>query len=249
MIKQFITAILLTSDKWGSAMNKSILFILGTVFILSGCGQNKITEESTSTKTVTVNEETSSDNDSHNLTEEDRRLIRLIKEEKFDEVISKTSELNNVFQKDYYFIASAFKKIKDLNEKKADVENYDSYAYIEAMLDKVKYSNDHSDLKFKQIKKDNLDKIKSLETLKTKNTKLDKNEIEEYERSKQIEDRTLNPQIVSIGMTEDDVLLNGWGRPTKVNTNFTKNRTLKQWVYKGNKYLYFENGILTSISK
>ncbi|AVM24336.1 hypothetical protein [Bacillus pumilus] len=230
-------------------MNKSILFILGTIVILSGCGQNKVTEESSSTKTVIANEEKSSANDSHNLTEEDRKLIQLIKEEKFDEVISKTSELNNVFQKDYYFIASAFKKNKDLNEKKANVENYDSYAYIEAMLDKVKYSNDHSDLNFKQFKKDNLDKIKSLETLKNQNEVKDKNETEEYERKKQIEDRTLNPQSISIGMTEDDVLINGWGRPTKVNTNITKNRTLKQWVYKGNKYLYFEDGILTSISK
>ncbi|MEH7758078.1 hypothetical protein V7325_14310, partial [Bacillus pumilus] len=158
-------------------------------------------------------------------------------------------ELKAVFQKDYYFLASAFKKNKELNEKKTNVENYDSYAYIEAMLDKVKYSKAHTDLKYKQFKKKNLEKIKSLETLKTENTTIDKNEIEEYERSKQIEDRTLNPQSVSIGMTEDDVLLNGWGRPTKVNTNVTKSRTLKQWVYKGNKYLYFEDGILTSISK
>lgn len=230
-------------------MKKSILFILGTVVILSGCVQNKVTEESSNTKTVTANEETSSANDRHKLTEEDRKLIRLIKEEKFDEVISKTAELKEVFQKDYYFIASAFKKNKELNEKKTNVENYDSYAYIEAMLDKVKHSNAHTDLKYKQIKKDNLDRIKSLENLKNQNAARDKNEIDEYERKKQIEDRSLNPQDVSIGMTEDDVLLNGWGRPTKVNTNVTKNRTLKQWVYKGNKYLYFEDGILTSISK
>ncbi|MEK4049950.1 hypothetical protein [Bacillus sp. FSL K6-2839] len=230
-------------------MNKSILFILGAIFILSGCGQNKVSEESTSTKNVTSEEKVSSVNDSRNLTEEDRKLIRLIKEEKFDEVISKTAELKEVFQKDYYFIASAFKKNKELNEKKTNVENYDSYAYIEAMLDKVKYSNAHTDLKYKQIKKDNLARIKSLENLKNQNTARDKNEIEGYERKKQIEDRTIDPQSVSIGMTEDDVLLNGWGRPAKVNTNVTKNRTLKQWVYKGNKYLYFEDGILTSISK
>lgn len=230
-------------------MNKSILFILGAIFILSGCGQNKVSEESTSSKNVTSGEKASSANDNHNLTEEDRKLIQLIKKEKFDEVISKTSELNNVFQKDYYFIASAFKKNKELDGKELDVENHDSYMYIEAMLDKVKYSNDHTDLKFKQFKKRNLEKIKSLETLKNQNTVRDENEIEGYERKKQIEDRTIDPQSVSIGMTEDDVLLNGWGRPAKVNTNVTKNRTLKQWVYKGNKYLYFEDGILTSISK
>ncbi|MGN7329726.1 hypothetical protein [Bacillus altitudinis] len=230
-------------------MNKSILFILGAIFILSGCGQNKGSEESTSSKNVTSEEKVSSAIDSHNLTEADRKFIRLIKEEKFDEVISKTAELKEVFQKDYYFIASAFKKNKELDGKELDVENHDSYMYIEAMLDKVKYSNDHTDLKFKQFKKRNLEKIKSLETLKTENTTIDKNEIEEYERNKQIEDRTLNPQSVSIGMTEEDVLLNGWGRPAKVNTNVTKSRTLKQWVYKGNKYLYFEDGILTSISK
>ncbi|MHC0039708.1 hypothetical protein [Pseudoneobacillus sp. C159] len=53
---------------------------------------------------------------------------------------------------------------------------------------------------------------------------------------------------VKIGMTKAQVLLTTWGKPLRVNTTVTSNITHEQWVYYGNKYLYFTNGKLTLIS-
>lgn len=54
-------------------------------------------------------------------------------------------------------------------------------------------------------------------------------------------------QGVSIGMTREEVLASSWGKPQRVNTTTTAYRVREQWVYGDNNYLYFENGILTSI--
>jgi hypothetical protein len=54
-------------------------------------------------------------------------------------------------------------------------------------------------------------------------------------------------QGVEIGMTRERVLQSQWGRPQKVNTTTTARGTREQWVYGGGNYLYFENGILTTI--
>ena len=51
---------------------------------------------------------------------------------------------------------------------------------------------------------------------------------------------------VSIGMSQQEVLDSSWGRPTSVNTTTTRHGVRQQWVY-GSGYLYFEDGILTSV--
>ena len=53
-------------------------------------------------------------------------------------------------------------------------------------------------------------------------------------------------QGVRIGMSEQDVLDSSWGRPSKVNRTTTRYGVREQWVYGGG-YLYFEDGVLTSI--
>ena len=49
-------------------------------------------------------------------------------------------------------------------------------------------------------------------------------------------------------MTQDQVI-NGtnWGKPQKVNRTTTRYGTSEQWVYGDGNYLYFEDGVLTSI--
>jgi len=51
---------------------------------------------------------------------------------------------------------------------------------------------------------------------------------------------------VLIGMTEADVLASMWGRPRRINRTTRASGESAQWVYDGG-YLYFENGVLTSI--
>ena len=53
---------------------------------------------------------------------------------------------------------------------------------------------------------------------------------------------------VRIGMTSDQVLKEtSWGKPRSVNRTTTTRGTREQWVYGYPNYLYFENGVLTSI--
>jgi hypothetical protein len=40
-----------------------------------------------------------------------------------------------------------------------------------------------------------------------------------------------------------------WEGPDDVNTTVTAFGTTEQWVYSGNRYLYFTNGVLTAIQK
>ena len=66
------------------------------------------------------------------------------------------------------------------------------------------------------------------------------------EREKAKEDN--KPKEPSIGMTEQEVLNSSWGSPKKKNVDTYEWGTKEQWVYsKG--YIYFENGVVTTISE
>ncbi len=51
----------------------------------------------------------------------------------------------------------------------------------------------------------------------------------------------------SIGMTKSEVENSTWGKPNKVNKTTTKYGVHEQWVYSGNKYIYFDDGVVTGI--
>ena len=51
---------------------------------------------------------------------------------------------------------------------------------------------------------------------------------------------------VSIGMSKAQVLAPCSGKPERVNTTITAGHQREQWVY-GNNYVYFSNGVVTSI--
>lgn len=69
---------------------------------------------------------------------------------------------------------------------------------------------------------------------------------EQVAKAKQQEKLQKKSQGVKIGMTQQDVLDSNWGRPKKVNRTTTANGVREQWVYDGG-YLYFSNGVLTTI--
>ena len=67
-------------------------------------------------------------------------------------------------------------------------------------------------------------------------------------------DNTIPKDIVkipepAISMTKDEVLNSTWGEPEKINKTNTRYGTREQWCYSQNKYIYFENGIVTSIQE
>lgn len=57
---------------------------------------------------------------------------------------------------------------------------------------------------------------------------------------------TLSKGKVRVGMTKEQARI-GWGNPDDINKTITTYGTSEQWVYGYSSYLYFDDGILTSI--
>lgn len=57
---------------------------------------------------------------------------------------------------------------------------------------------------------------------------------------------SIDPEI---GMSKEDVLNSTWGEPEKKNKTTTENGVSEQWVYSDFRYLYFEDGKLTTIQE
>ena len=57
------------------------------------------------------------------------------------------------------------------------------------------------------------------------------------------------PTEPQIGMTAEEVRNSTWGEPQDVNTTITAYHTTEQWCYSNNRYVYLEDGIVTSIQK
>lgn len=69
--------------------------------------------------------------------------------------------------------------------------------------------------------------------------------IEEESRIKK-ENASKKPEI---GMTADEVLQTGWGKPEDINKTTFSWGTTEQWCYSGYRYVYFDNGIVTAIQE
>lgn len=53
----------------------------------------------------------------------------------------------------------------------------------------------------------------------------------------------------TVGMTENEVLNSAWGSPKDKNVTITKYGTHEQWVYPHNRYVYFDDGIVSAVQK
>lgn len=52
-----------------------------------------------------------------------------------------------------------------------------------------------------------------------------------------------------IGMSQEDVLLSSWGEPTEKNTTKTASDTNEQWIYPHGRYIYFKDGVVSTIQE
>lgn len=50
-------------------------------------------------------------------------------------------------------------------------------------------------------------------------------------------------------MTKIQVLNGGWGEPSKKNVTQIGRITHEQWVYPNDRYVYFDDGIVTTVQK
>lgn len=69
----------------------------------------------------------------------------------------------------------------------------------------------------------------------------------EYSRLYHYENGYAEPKEPEIGMTADEVKNSTWGDPTKINKTATKYGVHEQWVYSPGRYIYLDDGIVTSI--
>ena len=65
-------------------------------------------------------------------------------------------------------------------------------------------------------------------------------------RESVISEEIKNP---SVGMTADEVKQSTWGEPKKINKSTYSWGTSEQWCYSGYRYVYLDNGIVTSIQE
>lgn len=62
-------------------------------------------------------------------------------------------------------------------------------------------------------------------------------------------EKSLIPSSPEIGMTATEVINSTWGKPKEINKTTTKDRVQEQWVYSLKRYIYLENGIVTTIQE
>ncbi len=58
--------------------------------------------------------------------------------------------------------------------------------------------------------------------------------------------KTIIDSKISIGMTKE-MVIDSWGKPSDINTTITEYGVHEQWVYGSGSYVYFEDGIVTTI--
>lgn len=72
--------------------------------------------------------------------------------------------------------------------------------------------------------------------------------IKQREEAEKLHKEMEEEKKIRIGMTDDEVLKR-WGEPKDINKTITEHRIYEQWVYLNYQYLYFEDGILTTIQQ
>lgn len=70
----------------------------------------------------------------------------------------------------------------------------------------------------------------------------------ERKQEKAERDAELAKSSPQIGMTKDEVEKCAWGTPDKKNIDTYSWGTTEQWVYRSKGYVYFKNGVVTSVS-
>src|SRR5690606_22229540 len=59
--------------------------------------------------------------------------------------------------------------------------------------------------------------------------------------------QTTKKKDPQLGMTPEEVKESTWGKPNSINRTTTNYGTSEQWVYKYDRYIYFDDGLVTAI--
>jgi hypothetical protein len=204
------------------------LIMLFSLLILVSCADNKEVQNN-------ANEIEEKTNEDKQLEE---KLISLFKEKNFEELVNLTVKRDTPLKKDFFHITLAYQELEKINDfeerglsQYAHEDMYNMYRTVQINLEEVK--NPPNEI---------ASEINS--TLKLADEKA-KYYLKQFNPEKYYESL---PDI-QIGMTTEEVLNSKWGKPIDINRTTTANGVSEQWVYPNFKYLYFEDGILTTIQE
>jgi hypothetical protein len=226
-------------------MRKSLLIIAFISIFIVGCSSTQTNNPATKKKPQQY---------TRKITTEEQGYIQLVTNKDYDTLDKQTQNQSNEVQKDYNNIAFVLKNYQQAQKLEQDNNPTINAHYIELLygsipgvLEQIKFIPNDIKKQIDEVKNTSLEKDKYYLNLVKTQDQQDQLEQKQNELNQQSKYRTENPQQVKIGMTQDEVLTDGWGKPNEINKTTTANETSEQWVYSGNRYLYFENGILETI--
>lgn len=206
--------------------------------------------------TENANSEPKEDTYIREITEEEQKYIDLVIKEDYETLLSLTENGSSELQKDYYNIAFALIKQNEIIPMLLEDDGRDyatdtklslKYGTIVRSIESVKFIPPELKTIIDPLYETAVEKKEYYSQKQNAQMEKGRKEVEENLKERQTDFTTKNPKTVKIGMTQEEVLTEGWGRPNDINRTITANGTDEQWVYDDYKYLYFEDGILTTI--
>lgn len=167
------------------------------------------------------------------------KIITNNKEKNQDIVDIATNKQNEIKDK-------AFGQIFAMGQEKINAQEYSS---AQSLLSNYKDLGNQLILDMYNIATNEVNRIEAEEQARkeAEQREREKREAEEQARKEAEEKARKKSQGVYIGMTQQDVLDSSWGKPKDINKTIGAWGVHEQWVYGNGNYLYFEDGILTSI--
>lgn len=241
------------------------IILLSSLFI--GCGQKplEVFEQFSNNGDVTVEQY-------NKLSDKNKEIVNKTIKDKLDKAYEDNTDNNTMQQtidiykdvsslKDYLqgmrdksYFRMIYTKAEDSISKKSGLENMNRFD-LEGLTKEyvlIKSTSEYYDDSLKKIElikkelpradKEYIKESKEKYGVELPQTYFDENDIKKG--GTKTETIKKEPQI---GMTKSDVLASSWGKPKDINKTTTKYSAHEQWVYGGNRYLYFDDNELTAI--
>ncbi|MBM7605586.1 ribosomal protein S18 [Metabacillus crassostreae] len=161
-------------------------------------------------------------------------LKGLVRNEMFTEALTKLNEIShNDVDTLRNFILARIEWDKTLEAPATDVTNWNNYLLYMSKIDSD-YNGELS-IEINQL----------VEKLHGSWNELSAN----IDRVNEINDYYIaNPEPI-IGMTSDEVRKSSWGDPKKINKTTSEYGISEQWIYYGDRYIYLEDSVVTTIKE
>lgn len=239
-----------------------LVFILGAIIYANAPKPEEVFEQFSSNSDVALEQY-------NKLSDKNKEVVNAIIKDKLNKAYEEHGNINmqqtiDIYKdisnlKDYLqemrdkdYCRYIYNKLEDSINKKGGLEKMGRFE-LESLMKEYKEIKPTSDLYSNSLEK--------IELIKKELPRADKEYIKESKEKygvnltqtyfepgdttkKEVQTIKKEPQI---GMTKDEVIDSTWGKPNDINKTTTKYGTHEQWVYSGNRYLYFDGNELTSM--